>query len=268
MWINGRNPADDGWSVMTISGWMIGATSDRPVAGMPGVAAVMPALSATVSPRTLSMTLEPTAALTAITDRDAAVLTLKDRLRGLVWLRFDDAPTRVVRAVCTAFSVESAESFTVFTVPTVRVVISLTAYDPISYDTEPRVIALASTPTEVPLGDMASTPVIRWGGSWSSSTSRTLILRDAGGVARHTMTVTTSSTGSLASTDHLEIDVARRYLTKVEDDGTRTNVADWYASSTWPVFDPAFQDRSNSRFATVEISAGTAQLTYRRAYGL
>lgn len=268
MWINGRDPSVDGWSITGLTNWMTVPGVDRATVSIPGIVGTLPAVMGAIGPRQMELTLEPTAALAAVTDRDGMVLdALKDRLRGLLWLRFDDAPTRVVRAVCTGLTVDPLESHTVFSVPTIRVRVMLTAYDPASYDTEPTVLELATTPRELTLGDLPSVAILRWGGAWSSSTSRTFTLRDAGGGARHVMTITTSSTGSLASTDHLEIDFVRRYLTKVEANGTRTNVADWYASSTWPVFDPAYQHRGETG-ATAEISAGTAQLTYRNAYGL
>lgn len=266
MWINGRDLDDDGWTLTGLAGWMAGASVQRGVTALQNIGGVVPNSQYTVDQRTMPVTFERS--LTSITDRDAALYTLQDRLRGLLWVRFDDAPARVVRCIATPLVVEPMAEVTVFSVAAIRVRCTLIAYDGASYDTEPQVRALATTPVEIPLGTLPSGGIVTWGGAWTATTARTLILRDAGGVARTTMTVTAPSGESLASTDFLEIDLLRRYVTKVTSAGVRTNEYDWYTSGDWITLDPAYQDRAATRYATLEISAGTAQITYRKAYAL
>ena len=267
MWINGRDLDDDGWTLTGIADWMAAFPRTRGATAIPNISGVAPNTQRTAEARQIPLTFEKE--LTAITDRDAAVKTLQDHLqRGLLWMRFDDAPTRVVRGEAGPVRIEPMADIVAFSVSTIRARVTVTCYDGASYDTEPQVRALATTPTEVPVGTLPSTPIVRWGGAWTATTARTLIYRDAGGVARATMTFTAPSGESLASTDHLEIDLGRRYVTKVTSAGTRTSEFDWYTSGDWIVIDPAYQDRAGSRYGTLEISAGTAQITYRRAYAL
>lgn len=266
MFSNGRDLAADGWILIAIGDWMRAPTFNRSVIALPGIAGVIPGAQQTTDPRTIELTFRRY--LTSILDRDSAVLTLKDRLRGKLWVRFDDAPTRVIRAVAGPVLVRPTHALTPFSVATIEATVTLTCYDAASYDTEPRILALATTPTEIPLGDLPSIARIMWGGAWTATTVRTLILRDVGGVPRQTITFTAPTGKSLASTDHHEILTGKRYVTKVTSGGTRTNEYDWYTSGGWLVLDPAFQDRDRTRYATVEISAGTAQIIYRKAYGL
>jgi len=266
VWINGRDLSSDSWTLIGLSGWMQGVDTRRGVTAIPGVGGVVPGSQQTAEPRSIALAFRR--ALTALTDRDAAVNTLTDRLSGLLWVRFDDAPARVVRCVSGSVRVSPANAAGAFAVATIEAAVTLTAYDGASYDTEPQIRALATTPVEIPLGTLPSGGIVYWGGAWTATTARTLILRDAGGVARTTMTVTAPSGESLASTDYLEIDLARRYVTKVTSAGVRTNEYDWYTSGDWITLDPAYQDRAGTRYATLEVSAGTAQITYRKAYAL
>ena len=266
MWINGRDLTDDSWQLVGLTGWMAGFSAPRGVTALPNIGGVVPATQRTAEPRTITLTWRRD--LTALSDRDAALATLQDRLSGKLWVRFNDATTRVVRCVAGPVSVSPASPHAVFSVATIEASVALIAYDGASYDTEPEIRALATTATEIPLGTLPSAGILTWGGAWTATTARTLILRDAGGVVRCTMTVTAPTGESLASTDFLEIDLVRRYITKVTSAGVRTNEYDWYTSGGWPVLDPAFQDRANTRYATLEISAGTAQILYRKAYAL
>lgn len=269
MWINGWDPENDGWDVTGLSGWMSGPAIQRGSTAIPNIAGVLPNTQYATETRVIAVTLEKN--LTAITDRDASLYTLQDRLRGKLWVRFDDAPNRVVRCVASATSVEPMEEITVFSVAAIRVRFTFICYDGFSYDSEPRILALATTPVEVPMGTAPSVITVMWGGAWSATTSRTITYRDTGGVARSVGTFTAPSGKSLGSTDHLVIDSGKGYVTKVASDGTRTASEDWGDDSVGlPVgsLDPALQDRANSRYGTLEISAGTAQIIYRKAYWL
>jgi hypothetical protein len=266
MWVDGRNLQDDGWYLIGLTDWMRGVSLARSVTAIPGLYGVAPGTLQSAEPR--NITLQFRKYLTSITDRDAAVLTFKDRLRGQRSVRFDDAPTRVVRCEASQPIFTAAEGAPAFAVSTIEASVTLTCYDGASYDTEPRILALATTPTEIPLGDLPISARILWGGAWSASTSRTLTVRDAAGNVRNVMTFTAPSGESLSSTDHHEIHTGKRYITKVTSAGTRTPEYDWYTSGTWLVLDPAWQDRANGRYLTAEVSAGTAQLISRRAYAL
>lgn len=266
MWVNGRNLQDDGWYLIELADWMRGVSLTRSATPIPGLAGVAPGTLQSAEARTISLKFRKY--LTTIADRDAAALTFKDRLRGRLSVRFDDAPTRVVRCEASLPAFDAADQAPAFAVSTIEATVTLTCHDGASYDTEPRILALSTTPTEIPLGDLPIAARIMWGGAWSATTSRTLTVRDAAGNARIVMTFTAPSGESLASTDHHEIHTGKRYITKVTSAGTRTPEYDWYTSGTWLALDPAWQDRANGRYLTGEISAGTAQLISRRAYAL
>ena len=269
MWINGWDPENDGWDITGLSGWMAGAPQQRGVTPIPNVGGVVPNSQYNTETRQIAVVMEKD--LSAITDRDAAMYTLQDRLRGLLWVRFDDAPTRVVRCVATPVTVEPMAEVTVFSVAAIRVRFTFICYDGASYDSEPRVLALSTTPTEIPMGTLPSRAIVTWGGTWNSGDVRTITLRDAGGTARSVGTFTAPAGESLTSTDYIEMNFDTFYLTQVEDDGTRTDVTGWpitVAGLSPGILDPAFQDRANGRYATIEVSAGTAQIIYRKAYAL
>lgn len=272
MWINGRDPISDGWTLTGISNWYGGLAEQRSTTSIPGVAAVLPGSQLSVSGAraiTLTFTTIPgVGGLSSLTNRDTFANVLADLLSGVLWVRFDDAPTRVVRGEVTSLSFRSAVEGAAFGVPSLEATATLTCYDNASYDTEPRVVTLGTSPVEVPLGTLPSVGRISWGAAWTSATARTITLRDAGGVARYVMTFTAPAAESLSSTEFLEVDTGRRYVTKVTGAGLRTNEYDWYTSGGWLVLDPAWQARAATRFATLEVSAGTAQLVYRRAYAL
>lgn len=267
MWVNGRDPADDGWILVELGNWMEGFALTRATTALPNIGGVVPSTMRTAAPRSIALRFRKY--LTgAISTRDAAVLTLADRLSGKLFVRFDDAPTRVIRCEASPVTVLPVAPGVQMSVATIEASVTLTAHDGASYDTEPQMRALATTAVEIPLGTLPSAGIVSWGGAWTATTARTLILRDAGGVARTTMTFTAPTGESLGATDFLEIDLARRYATKVTSAGVRTAQYDWYTSGGWLVLDPAFQDRTNTRYATLEISAGTAQLLYRKAWAL
>lgn len=266
MWINGRDPMDDGWIPVGLTNWMAAFGRQRNVTALPNIGGVVPASQQTAEPRLIQCTFRKR--LTTLSERDSAMATLQDRLSGKLWVRFDDAPARVLRCVAGPVIAVPVHEVAVFAVATIEAMVTLTAYDGASYDVEPRILALATTPTEIALGTLPSSGIIYWGGAWTATTARTLIYRDHAGVVRKTMTFTAPSGESLASTDYLEIDLARRYLTKVTSAGARSNQYDWYTSGGWIALDPAYQDRAGTRYGSLEISAGTAQLTYRKAWAL
>lgn len=266
MWINGRDLASDSWTLVGLGDWLGGVTLERSGLAVPSVAGAVPSTAQTSGARRITMRFRRR--LTVLTDRDAALLTLLDRTRGLCWVRFDDAPTRVIRGEFSKPRAVPVANVGALTEPTIEAEVTFTAYNAASYDTEPRVLVLGTSAVEVPLGDLASGGVFCWGAAWSAGVTRTLTLRDAGGVARWTGTFTTPSGESLASTEFLEVNLWRRYLTKVTGPGVRTNAYHWFASGVWPLLDPAYQSRAAARYATLEASAGTLQLTSRRAYAL
>lgn len=266
MWINGNDPETLGWTLTGLTGWSGGLRFTRTATALPGLAGVLPASYSTAAPREIEATFF--ARLPDVTARDAAIRALQDLLTGLLWVRFDDSPTRVVRCVASPVRVTPVHQSVAFAVPDIDAAVTLTCYDAASYDAEPRVVALPATATRypVPLGSLPSAGQIIWKGAWSAG-QRSLTVRDVGGVVRASLQLEPPPGESLSGNGYLEIDLARRYVTNVAAAGTRTNAYSWLVSG-WPVLDPAWQDTAAARYATIEISHGTAELYYRRAYAL
>lgn len=261
MWINGRNPADDSWTLIGLTGWMSGVPLARPAVPLSGVYGVIPGLQQSAAARTITLTFR--CMLTAITARDAAIATLKSRLRGLLSVRFDDAPSRVVRCEAQPPVFSPDTPGTELSVSTIDATVTLTCYDGASYDIEPRVLVITSTPTVVPLGDLPAHGHLLWSGAWTATTNRYATLRTVGGETVSVLLLQAPSGESLASTDFIEIDLSRRYITKVDSAAARTNQYDWrIANPNWLRLDPTFGP------VTLDVDAGAAVLLYRRAYAL
>lgn len=266
MWIAGRNLSDDGWILVGLTDHLGHVALAREAAGLVGLAGAIPGTQHTGAAKRVRMRFRRR--LTALTDRDAALLQFAERTFGFRHVRFPDAPTRVVRGEFLKPRALPVHEIAALSEPTIEVEVDFVAYNAASYDAEPRVLVLGTSATEIPLGDLASGGVFTWGAAWSAGVARTLTLRDLGGVPRWVGTFTTAAGESLGAADHLEMSLTRRYLTKVTGAGVRTNVYHWFTSGEWPVLDPAWQSREATRYLTVEASAGTLQFRYRRAYAL
>jgi hypothetical protein len=266
MLINGRDLATDGFTLIQLTGWSSPPAWQRSTAALPNIHGVVPALWTSVEPRQITVGVRYYC--TTLAARQGALLTLQDRLTGLLTLRFDDWTDRVVRGVASAIRVTSMDPGGAFAIPGIEMAFTITAYDGASYDAEPRVLALTTTPTAVALGTLPSAGLIRLDGAWTSSTARTVTFRAASGVSQGTLTLTAPSTASLAAGDGLEIDLGRQYVTKVTAAGVRTNAYAWKTAGAWFALDPAYADRAATQYATLEVSTGTGSLLYRPAYAL
>jgi hypothetical protein len=266
MLINGRDLDLDGFLLVGLSGWASPPAWQRTVTALPDVHGVVPATRTTVDVRQMRMVVR--IMCSTLSERQTKLQTLQDRISGLLTLRFDDWPGRVVRALAGAISVASVDPGGAFAIPAIEVTIPLVAYDGASYDAEPRVLALTTTPAAVSVGTLPSTGVLRLDGSWSAGASRTVTVRHANGQSTATLTFTAPTGQSLAAADVLEIDLSRRYVTKVTGAGVRTNAYSWKASGNWFGVDPAWGDRATSRFPTLELSTGTGTFLYRPTYAL
>lgn len=266
--INGRSLASLGVTARELSGWLDGVDTSRNSTPLPNVLGVVPAAASTSSARQIRLVLNvPAASLTA---RATILATLSDAFAGLLSIRFDDTPTRIVRAVAGAFTVASiapnigmSESGRNMTV-----VVPLLAFDGASYDEEPRVLVLSTTPTEIALGTLPSPGIVQWSGAWSTGAARSLTYRSVNGIAYGLQTFTPPAGASLTASEFLEIDLGRRYVTKVTSAGVRTNAYSWLSAGSWFVPEAADGNRVASRWPTFEISAGAGVFFYRRTWAL
>lgn len=271
--INGRTLASLGVSGRALSGWLDAPAVQRQTTVIPGLLGVAPSPIMTSTAREIKLTLNvPVASLTG---RAAALNTLTDALSGLLTLRFDDTPGRIVRAVAGPLTVASiAPNASMNEIGKNLIVsVSFLAYDAASYDAEPLALVLGSTPVQVKLGTLPSPGILQWSGSWSTSASRTLTYRGVNGIAYGEMVFTAPaapeySPDSLSSSEFLEIDFARQYITHVTNTGVRTKAYDWLTSGQWFAPDPTDAYRAGDQWPTLDVSAGVGFFLYRRAYAL
>jgi hypothetical protein len=271
--INGRSLASLGVTARALEGWLDGPVVQRESTVIPNLLGVSPSPVMTGAARQIRLTVNvPVAGLTS---RAAAIATLQDALTGLLTLRFDDTPGRIVRAVAgplTVASISDRASMNALGANMIASVVFL-ATDNASYDAEPLPVVLGSTPAEIELGTLPSPGIIQWSGSWSTSASRTLTYRGVNGIAYGSMVFTAPATpeyspSSLSSSEFLEIDLGRQYITHVTNTGARTRAYDWLASGSWFVPEPADARRSAGRWPTLDVSAGVGLFLYRKAWAL
>ena len=127
MIINGHDLATDGFVTIELSGWLSPPAWQRGTTALPDVFGVAPNLRTTVGPRTIKMAVRTYC--TSLADRQTKLMLLQDRLTGLLHVRFDDWPNRIVRCVAGAIAVSSVDKGGAFAVPTLEVAFDLTAYD-------------------------------------------------------------------------------------------------------------------------------------------
>jgi hypothetical protein len=260
--INGRSLAALGVSARELSGWRDGPETRRAFRGLPGSTGGLLAPQAVGAARELRLVLNVP---------DAATLdVLDDVTHGLVRLVFEDLPTRVIRVVRTQRSVTSiAPSLTLLN-PKLLVSYVFTAADGASYDVEPRLLAIGTTPVPIALGTLPSAGVLQVPGGWSGT--RTLTYRGANGVPYAAFALTVPSAETFASSEYLEIDLARRTIVRVDGSAVRSNAYGWRASGAWFAPDPTDGHVSGAGLPgaspTLAMSAGTALFRYRRAWSV
>jgi hypothetical protein len=266
--INGRTLAALGVTARELSGWLDGPDFSRGSVALPNVLGVLPASAATSSARQIRLVLNvPAATLTA---RATILATLADAFAGLLSLRFDDTPTRIVRAVAGPFTVASIAPAIGMSEAGKNMTVSvpLLAFDGSSYDDEPRSLVLGATSVEIALGTLPAPGIVQWSGAWSAGAARTLTYRGANGIAYGALVLTPPVGASLTSSEFIEIDLGRRYITKVSATGVRTNAYGWLSAGSWFVPESADGNRGALRWPTFEISAGAGVFFYRRTWAL
>jgi phage-related protein len=112
--------------------------------------------------------------------------------------------------------------------------------------------------TGIPLGTAVSAPLIRVLGA---ATNPVITYRDKSGAVRQSMTLTIT----LAATDYLEIDCELFTITKYVS-GVASNGITLLTAGDFIALDPQDGDYANGVWPTLEISAGSAEVLYRKAW--
>jgi len=138
------------------------------------------------------------------------------------------------------------------------ITISITCPDPYAYDLLTSSVSLSAAPAPVPMGDGRTLPRIMIEGP---ATDPILILKDYSGdeVARMDFTGTV-----LAGDESLVIDTYSQ--TVVDQDGVNAIHLYVASTSTWPRLLPAYADLAAEDWPTIELTDGSGELVYRRAW--
>jgi hypothetical protein len=119
-------------------------------------------------------------------------------------------------------------------------------------------VGIGATRQAIPLGTAVSAPTIRIMGA---ATNPVLTYRNAGGTVKQTMGFTVT----LASTDYLEINGELFSITKYASGVASNGMALW-TSGDFPALDPQDGYPSIDSYPTLEVSAGTGEVLYRRTW--
>jgi hypothetical protein len=192
----------------------------------------------------------------------AGLMTALGQLQGVLRggaleLRAVDTTDRMV--LCRYRERSTVGTFPQLTSPDAKVVIALEAADPYWYARQPTmVVGPAAFRVSCPLGAVPSAPVTQILGA---ATNPVLTYRNSAGDSQGTMGFTVT----LASTDYLEIDHHHRrittYASGVSSDGTAL-----FTSGDWLTLYPEDGDSVLSVWPTLETSAGSLVVSYRKAW--
>lgn len=248
--------------VMVDNGPLLGGVPvSRDVQPWPGRAGGLAAQSATIGPRTVRFVADAT--VTTVAARTAVLDRLSDLLTGLVEVRFDDAPSRVLRGLVSVYEADvPVPPRWVNIAP--RVVVEITCPLATRWDAQPTSRVLSATPTDIPVGTAPHGGVIFLTGTAAGALSGEVRLRYRGvsGVILNELVLS----ASLLAGEFLRIDLDAATLTRVTTAGVESNAYAWRTGGTF--FRPAPRDgvRDVSAWPTLELTAGTGLYVFRRQY--
>lgn len=258
IYVNEYDTSGHGLIVERVDGWIDGLSVAERTSLLPGrVGGVILPPETETTPRSIQVA--GVIKGSSLANLRSSIDSLKERLyRGLVEVRFVDQTDRYVNARCSGFQVPATPPQ--FMNPRGRVSFSLFCPDPLIYATQPTIVgqSVVATRTPLPLGNAPSAPVIKIMGS---ATNPVLTYRKNDGTSQQTMGFTVT----LASTDYLEIDCELAQITKYAS-GVPTNGMALWTSGDFPVLDPQHGDFINSLWPSLEVSAGSFECAYRRAW--
>lgn len=256
-WINDTSDVELGIALSDLQRWAAGTSTRFQSQPAPGRAGHVIGAQPTMPPRVVP--LEALIAADTLEERDTKLGRLLARLSGLLELRFADSPDRVLRGVCTA-SESAGQSVHSFAVADLRVPVEVTCFDPLKHDHEPRSVAFASVRTPVPTGSMPH------GGRlyiMGPATDPEVIVRSAAGVEIQRMGF---EGDPLASDEYYLIDLDVETVSRVTDAAAADAIDDWTIGSEFLRFDPGDGDIETESYPTIEVTAGSGLLLYRRAW--
>lgn len=245
-----------GLIVADVDGWLHAPSARDKTTQLPGrVGAVLLAPEAETAPRNL--VINGVIKRASVVSARAALLEMQERLyRGTVELRFADDPDKVYYARTT--DADWSGTPPQFVNPNGRVSIRATCFDPLVYDRYGSVVGFTTVRSAVPLGSAVSAPILRVMGA---VTNPTITYRDKSGTSKRTMGFTVT----LGVNDYLEIDCELFKITRYTAGMASQGIA-LLTAGDFLALDPQDGDYAGSVWPTLELSGGSGEANYRRAW--
>lgn len=245
-----------GFITESVEGWLDSPSVLDRTTQLPGrVGAIILAPETETSPRTV--TVNGLIKLGSSSAVRAAIDKLKNQIsRGTLEVRFVDHLDRIIYA--RAQETQLVATQPQFTSPFSRVALRFFCPDPLIYAKQGTLIGLITTATPIPLGTAVSAPTLRIMGP---ATNPVLTYRKADGTATQSMGFTIT----LAGTDYLEINCEVDTIKKVIS-GVETIDLNLLTSGHFISLDPQDGDPDAQSFPSLELSAGTGEVMYRKAW--
>jgi len=266
-WINRVAVERLGMRLVRATNWMSsGATAGVETLQTPGLTGgrVQPLRST----QPLVITLEGNFLEVSTDDRIAAANLVADALRGLLEIRFADAPDRVIRGV--AGPIQFAPLTDKFFVPSkrasaVKATIPITCVDSARYALQPRQLVIDQTPTPVRLGSLASGGDYYVLGPYTGDLDIDCIAPTGQRVYRLALRDIDIPDEGYAQ---IRLDAPHAILV-YDDAGEATSVAEWRdltLSSRWWKLAPFYAHGARGQYPMLRQSAGFGLYRYHEAW--
>lgn len=240
-----------------ITGWADGLALKPSLATLPGRAGAL-VLQSSVGPS------DPRQVVVSGTLRGATVAALiaaRKELKarcsaGLVELRFADDSAVALLGYCTGMAASGISPMLLR--PWCELALTFTCPDPYAYTKSPTVVGFGASAIPCPLGSGPVAPLLR---IFGAATNPVVTLRNAVGAAL----ATAGFTITLGANDYLEADCGAMQVSKCVA-GTITRDDTLLTSGNFLTLDPTDGGYGTATWPTLEVSAGTAEAIYRRAW--
>lgn len=241
-----------------------GPRMEREISQAVGLVGVRPSVEVRGQPKTISLQMRLTGTPSA---RRAKLDRVLWHFDGLLVLEWSDAPGRyqLGRVVGSEIRARFAELAWLET-GQLALEFEIVLDAPLSFDTHASVVAVSSTPTEVPLGTATSAPLFEFP---QVTSAMTITYR---GISGEVLAELSIADPNLTTGELLIVDVARaRILTwdgsTYDADGNpdTESAMNLWTGGSFPVFDPGDGSPDAGAWPTIEASE-SGVCTYRRAW--
>jgi hypothetical protein len=260
VYINGVPASSLGLVVSSIDPWSSGVAFDRDAFSLPGTWGLSESPTRTARARVIRFVGSLTGV--SIAERDEAIQRVEEALEGLVEITFGDQEGKRLLGRRGSLVARPHVEAVAFAVGDMDLEVEIVCNQPFKFDADVTRLALGTFRTPIPVGTLPSAGIVFLPGPW---TTRTLILRDTGGVEVDRLTIARS----VLDTETVRVDLWKRTAHRITSAGVETNVISGIASGTGFFEIDPLRCRANrvaGSFPTLELSAGAGYVDTRRIW--